>query len=95
MGPPPKFVNNIDWLGEVRLLEFLRNIGKHFSVNEMINKDSVKKRFDKEGVGISYTEFTLHAPASDRFSRTVSPPRLQDPVRRSRTSGATSARASS
>jgi tyrosyl-tRNA synthetase len=57
-GPPPKFVNNIDWLGEVRLLEFLRDIGKHFSVNEMVNKDSVKKRFEKEGVGISYTEFT-------------------------------------
>ncbi len=57
-GPPPKFVNNIDWLGEFRLLEFLRDIGKHFSVNEMIHKDSVKKRFDKEGAGISYTEFT-------------------------------------
>lgn len=57
-GPPPKFVNNIDWLGEVKLLEFLRDIGKHFSVNEMIHKDSVKKRFDKEGAGISYTEFT-------------------------------------
>jgi tyrosyl-tRNA synthetase len=57
-GPPPKFVNNIDWLGEVKLLEFLRDIGKHFSVNEMIHKDSVKKRFEKEGTGISYTEFT-------------------------------------
>ncbi|HZZ81716.1 MAG TPA: tyrosine--tRNA ligase [Gemmataceae bacterium] len=57
-GPPPKFVNNIDWLGEFKLLEFLRDIGKHFSVNEMINKDSVKKRFEKEGVGISYTEFS-------------------------------------
>jgi tyrosyl-tRNA synthetase len=57
-GPPPKFVNNIDWLGELKLLEFLRDIGKHFSVNEMIHKDSVKKRFDKEGAGISYTEFT-------------------------------------
>ena len=57
-GPPPKFVNNIDWLGEVRLLDFLRDIGKHFSVNEMVHKDSVKKRFDKEGAGISYTEFT-------------------------------------
>lgn len=57
-GPPPKFVNNIEWLGEVKLLEFLRDIGKHFSVNEMIHKDSVKKRFEKEGAGISYTEFT-------------------------------------
>jgi tyrosyl-tRNA synthetase len=57
-GPPPKFVNNIDWLGEFRLLDFLRDIGKHFSVNEMVHKDSVKKRFEKEGAGISYTEFT-------------------------------------
>ncbi len=58
VGPAPKLVNNIDWLGEFKLLDFLRNIGKHFSVNEMIHKDSVKKRFDKEGTGISYTEFT-------------------------------------
>ena len=57
-GPPPKFVNNIDWLGEFRLLDFLRDIGKCFSVNEMVQKDSVKKRFEKEGVGISFTEFT-------------------------------------
>jgi tyrosyl-tRNA synthetase len=57
-GPPPKFVNNIDWLGEVRLLDFLRDIGKCFSVNEMVHKDSVKKRFEQEGSGISYTEFT-------------------------------------
>lgn len=57
-GPPPKFVNNIDWLGGYKLLEFLRDIGKHFSVNEMVHKDSVKKRFEKEGTGISYTEFT-------------------------------------
>lgn len=57
-GPPPKFVNNIDWLGDFKLLDFLRDIGKHFSVNEMIHKDSVKKRFEKEGSGISYTEFT-------------------------------------
>ena len=60
-GPPPKFVNNIDWLGEFRLLDFLRDIGKHFSVNEMVNKDSVKKRFEKEGVGISFTDMLLQA----------------------------------
>ena len=57
-GPPPKYVNNIDWLGEFRLLDFLRDIGKHFSVNEMVHKDSVKKRFEQEGAGISFTEFT-------------------------------------
>jgi tyrosyl-tRNA synthetase len=57
-GPLPKFVNNIDWLGDFKLLDFLRDVGKHFSVNEMIRKDSVQKRFEKEGSGISYTEFT-------------------------------------
>ena len=55
----PKFVNNIRLgFGDYKLLEFLRDIGKHFSVNEMVHQDSVKKRFEKEGTGISYTEFT-------------------------------------
>ena len=51
-------VNNLDWIGEVNTLDFLRNVGKHFSVNNMINKESVKQRIDREGEGISFTEFT-------------------------------------
>lgn len=51
-------VNNLDWIGQVSVLEFLRDVGKHFSVNNMINKESVKQRLDREGAGISFTEFT-------------------------------------
>jgi tyrosyl-tRNA synthetase len=48
-------LNNADWLVEQRLVDFLRDIGKHFSVNVMMQKESVKARLDS---GISYTEFS-------------------------------------
>lgn len=51
-------VNNYDWVGKMNVLDFLRDVGKHFSVNNMINKESVKQRLDREGAGISFTEFT-------------------------------------
>ncbi len=51
-------VNNLDWVGELSVLDFLRDIGKHFSVNNMINKESVRQRIEREGEGISFTEFT-------------------------------------
>ncbi len=51
-------VNNLDWFKDMSTLSFLRDVGKHFSVNNMINKESVKQRLDREGEGISYTEFT-------------------------------------
>jgi tyrosyl-tRNA synthetase len=51
-------VNNLDWTAEMTALDFLRNVGKHFSVNGMINKESVKQRIDREGSGISFTEFS-------------------------------------
>src|SRR5690606_15282442 len=51
-------VNNLDWVGNMNVLTFLRDVGKHFSVNNMINKESVKQRIDREGEGISFTEFT-------------------------------------
>lgn len=51
-------VNNLDWVGGLSILDFLRDVGKHFSVNNMINKESVKQRIDREGEGISFTEFT-------------------------------------
>jgi tyrosyl-tRNA synthetase len=50
--------NNLDWTGDMNLLSFLRDIGKHFSVNNMINKESVKQRIEREGEGISFTEFS-------------------------------------
>jgi tyrosyl-tRNA synthetase len=51
-------VNNLDWIGDVTALDFLRDVGKHFSVNQMIQKESVKQRLDRDGEGISFTEFT-------------------------------------
>ncbi|MGO3455382.1 MAG: tyrosine--tRNA ligase [Marinomonadaceae bacterium] len=53
-----KVVNNLDWAGEMSMLDFLRNVGKHFSVNAMINKESVQQRLNREGAGISFTEFS-------------------------------------
>lgn len=49
--------NNHDWFGGMNCLDFLRDIGKHFSVNAMMNKESVKQRLDRDDVGISFTEF--------------------------------------
>jgi len=53
-----ELVNNLDWTRGYDLLTFLRDIGKHFSVNSMIQKESVKQRIDRDGDGISYTEFS-------------------------------------
>jgi tyrosyl-tRNA synthetase len=50
--------NNYNWLSQCTLIDFLRDIGKHFSVNAMINRESVKNRINREGEGISYTEFS-------------------------------------
>ncbi|MFT7644698.1 MAG: tyrosyl-tRNA synthetase [Candidatus Paceibacteria bacterium] len=51
-----EFVNNIDWLGELRLIDFLRDIGKHYTVNELIKKDAIATRLQSD-TGLSYTEF--------------------------------------
>ncbi|MEZ5594675.1 MAG: tyrosine--tRNA ligase [Gammaproteobacteria bacterium] len=51
-------VNNYDWLGTLGYIEVLRDIGKHFSVNAMIQKDSVRERLHNREQGISYTEFS-------------------------------------
>ncbi len=53
-----RVVDNLEWTESLRLIEFLREIGKHFSVNAMIQRDSVKSRLDREGSGISFTEFS-------------------------------------
>jgi tyrosyl-tRNA synthetase len=50
--------NNLDWLGELNVIAFLRDIGKHFSVNSMIQRDSVQLRLTGRDQGISFTEFT-------------------------------------
>jgi tyrosyl-tRNA synthetase len=53
---PAILVNNADWLTTTSLLDFLRDIGKHFTVNAMVAKESVKRRFEQGG--ISFTEFS-------------------------------------
>jgi tyrosyl-tRNA synthetase len=51
-------VDNADWLGPMGLLEFLRDVGKHFTVNAMLAKESVRARLSEREQGISYTEFS-------------------------------------
>jgi tyrosyl-tRNA synthetase len=51
-------VNNLDWTKDLDVISFLRDVGKHFSVNAMIQRESVKSRLDRKGEGISYTEFS-------------------------------------
>jgi tyrosyl-tRNA synthetase len=54
---PARLVNNADWLLSLKLVDFLRDVGKHFTVNYMISKESVKMRLERED-GISFTEFS-------------------------------------
>ena len=54
---PAKIVNNMDWLGQLNMIDFLRDTGKHFTINAMLAKDSVKNRMDRES-GLSFTEFS-------------------------------------
>jgi tyrosyl-tRNA synthetase len=62
---PARIVNNADWLGTIDVLTFLRDVGKHFTVNYMLQKESVSRRLEGEE-GISYTEFSyLVLQASD------------------------------
>jgi tyrosyl-tRNA synthetase len=54
---PAKLLNNIDWLQRLSMFDYLRDVGKHFTVNYMMAKDSVKSRTERDQ-GISYTEFS-------------------------------------
>jgi tyrosyl-tRNA synthetase len=51
-------LDNSVWLGAITVIEFLRDVGKHFTVNHMVAKDSVRSRFERPDQGISYTEFS-------------------------------------
>ena len=53
-----RVVNNLDWTRNVGVIDFLRDVGKHFSVNAMTQRDSVRTRLARDGEGISYTEFS-------------------------------------
>lgn len=54
----PQLVNNGDWMGQMSALDFLRDIGKHFSVNAMLARESVRQRLSRPDQGISFTEFS-------------------------------------
>ena len=62
-----EMVNNADWLGEINLLDFLRDVGKHFTVNDMLRKDSVKGRIEGKEQSISFTEFSYQLLQSYDF----------------------------
>ncbi|MEK7155616.1 MAG: tyrosine--tRNA ligase [Patescibacteria group bacterium] len=53
-----EMVNNADWLRKISMMEFLRDVGKHFTVNEMVKRDSVRPRLETPEQSISYTEFS-------------------------------------
>src|SRR5438477_9173129 len=55
---PARLVDNAAWTGNVGYLDFLRDIGKHFSVNQMVAKESIRARMEDREAGISYTEFS-------------------------------------
>ena len=55
---PARLMDNASWTANVSFLDFLRDIGKHFSVNQMVAKESVRARMEDREVGISYTEFS-------------------------------------
>ncbi len=55
---PARTINNLDWLGEISMVDFLRDVGKHFSVNALLKKESIRRRVESEETGISYTEFS-------------------------------------
>lgn len=57
VGTRVEVVDNADWLLKVKLIDFLRDIGKHFTVNELVKRDIIKRRLDDPNDSISYTEF--------------------------------------
>ncbi len=63
-----RVINNADWLRKISLMEFMRDIGKHFSVSTMLSRESVKTRMDRD-VGISFTEFSYQVVQAYDFLR--------------------------
>ena len=79
-----RIVNNLDWTGPMPVLDFLRDIGKHFPVNRMLARDVVRKRLEE---GISYTEFSYVLLQALDYLRAVPLLRLHTAVRRQRSVG--------
>ena len=53
-----ELVNNLDWLGQIKILDWLRDVGKKFSMSQLVKRDYIAQRLGAEGSGISYTEFS-------------------------------------
>jgi tyrosyl-tRNA synthetase len=66
---PARMVNNLDWLGSTGVLDFLRDVGKHFPVNVLLRKDTIRRRLQDEAAGITYTEFSYVLLQSYDFLR--------------------------
>ncbi len=57
-GNTARMANNLDWLGKVGMVDFLRDVGKHFSINALLGKDSIRRRVQDPQASISFTEFS-------------------------------------
>ncbi len=57
-GGKVKLVNNLDWFSDMNVLDFLRDVGKHYSMTPLVQRDYIAKRMGQGGAGISYTEFS-------------------------------------
>lgn len=57
-GNPARMANNLDWLGRVGMVDFLRDVGKHFSINALLGKESIRRRVQDPEASISFTEFS-------------------------------------
>ncbi len=55
---PFRIVNNADWLSKLKLISFLRDVGKYFTVNDLVKRDTIRRRLETPNESISYTEFT-------------------------------------
>jgi tyrosyl-tRNA synthetase len=66
---PATMVNNLDWLGPMSAIDFLREVGKHFRIGTMLAKDSVRARMEGSDEGMSYTEFSYQLLQSYDFYR--------------------------
>ncbi|TVP42745.1 MAG: tyrosine--tRNA ligase [Halomonas sp.] len=55
---PIRVINNAEWIGEINVIDFFRDVGKYFSINTLINRESVKQRLERPDQGMSFTEFS-------------------------------------
>lgn len=69
LSEPIQLKNNADWFSGIEVLDFFRDVGKHFSINNMINRESVKQRLQRPDQGLSFTEFSYTLLQSYDFAK--------------------------